>query len=51
MNVADRLTRSYDLRPYAPVFTFDTKDFYRCATFGYLYSLYDMRTPELIAFS
>jgi predicted nucleic acid-binding protein len=51
MNLADRLTRSCDMRPYAPVFTFDTKDFYRCAKFGYRYSLYDMRTPELISFA
>jgi predicted nucleic acid-binding protein len=51
MKAADHLTRTCELRPHAPVFTFDTGDYFKCCRQGYLYSLFDMKTAELLDFS
>lgn len=50
MSIADHLTRSFELRPAAPIITFDTRDFYRCARRGLDYCIYDMRTLDLVDF-
>ena len=50
MQIADKLTRACDLKPHAPVFTFDTQDYYKCSLQGYLFSLYDMKELDLIEF-
>lgn len=51
MHAADLLTSSWSLKPHAPIVTFDTKDFFKCAPAGYLYSLYDMRELDLVVFA
>jgi len=50
METAHALTERCGLKPHAPIFTFDTRDFLRCATRGRNYSIFDMRELELIAF-
>ena len=51
MHAADVLTHAWTLVPHAPIITFDTGDFFRCAKSGYRYSLYDMRELDLLTFS
>ncbi|MBR0667371.1 type II toxin-antitoxin system VapC family toxin [Roseomonas hellenica] len=51
MELANFITAQCELRPHLPIVTFDTKDFMRCAKNGFLYSLYDMRSLELVDFS
>jgi predicted nucleic acid-binding protein len=48
MEAAHRLTETLSLMPYLPICTFDTKDFFRCWRKGYLYSVFDMRSLELV---
>lgn len=50
MELADTITSQFSLRPHLPIFTFDTKDFMRCASRGRMYSLFDMRELELVDF-
>lgn len=50
MELADTITNCFNLKPHLPIFTFDTRDFIRCANHGKMYSLYDMRGLELIDF-
>jgi hypothetical protein len=50
MELADTITAKFSLRPHMPIFTFDTRDFMRCASHGRLYSLFDMKEMELIDF-
>ncbi len=50
MELADTITNIFDLRPHLPIFTFDTRDFLRCASKGRAYSLFDMRELDLVDF-
>lgn len=50
MEIAHRITCICEFRPYIPIITFDTRDFFKCALKGYSFSLYDMRNLELIEF-
>jgi predicted nucleic acid-binding protein len=50
MRIADHLTRYFELTPAAPIITFDTRDFVRCALRGLDYCIYDMRTFDLVDF-
>lgn len=48
MEAAHRLTETLNLVPNLPICTFDTSDFLRCWSRGYSYTVYDMRTFELV---
>jgi len=50
MEIAHRLTTVCELRPHAPIVTFDTGDYFKCSRQGYAFSLYDMRDLQLIEF-
>lgn len=50
MKVADTITRECNLAPSTPIITFDS-DFFRCSNQGYQFSIYDVRTLELVVFS
>jgi predicted nucleic acid-binding protein len=51
MDVADKLTSACNLRPYAPIITFDAGDYIKCSLRGYLFSLYDMRDFSFTEFN
>jgi predicted nucleic acid-binding protein len=51
MDLASVVTDQFDLKPHLPIFTFDTKDFMRCAAGEQRYSLFDMKSLELIDFA
>ena len=48
---ADYLTTTCRLTPPAPIITFDTGDFTRCALKGRRFSIYDMKNFELLDFN
>lgn len=45
MEMANLLTQAGKLRPHAPIITYDTTDFMKCAKKGLQYSLIDMKSP------
>lgn len=51
METANRITNACDLRPHAPIVTFDTSDFLRCGVKGHSFSVYDMRDLTLVTFN
>lgn len=50
MKVADTITRKCNIVPSIPIVTFDS-DFFRCSNQGYQFSIYDVRTLELLVFN
>jgi predicted nucleic acid-binding protein len=48
VETAHKITHACDLRPSAPIVTFDTQDFWRCSSKGQSFSLYDMKDLDLI---
>ncbi len=48
METAHHITKVCDLKPSAPIITFDTKDFWPCTLQGRSFSLYDMKDFDLI---
>jgi hypothetical protein len=49
IETAHRITKTCNLKPSAPIVTFDTKDFWRCSSQGHLFSIFDMKDLDLIS--
>lgn len=49
IETAHKITQVCDLKPSAPIVTFDTKDFWRCSSQGQSFSIFDMKDLDLIA--
>lgn len=48
IETAHKITHACELKPSAPIVTFDTQDFWRCSAKGQSFSLFDMKDLDLI---